>query len=425
MVKNRGDKWNGKSGKLTPFKERRQNKRISFILPAERTDKGDCLPKDYNPRENTGNPIARPRLYTPEQQYNYKSRYARYVRALDLKPAQIIQTSDGCTEYKFYSCNALTGFYTVKVCPVDQGTYVEAGEPLTIICPPGGGFKLTQAESDGTAFKWTQISGSRTVLFDDDTILNPTIFIQASCFTNGCNDTSPLPIILQVTLANNPEIFDTLIIYNTITSTNYGVSSSPVFSAPDNSDCRAVPCEIISAPIYGERAYCNDGSVNITWKLPTCETQFVYETVVQANSTGQYVDEEVFGIGEDRIFETQPGVTYRIAARFNQYGNYSEKYGCSFRFSGNEDIAFVDNTNSGASAIAVSSSIVKREFAVKRITVEDFNYGVSAVTLGNTFNVLPLAVKLVNPDNDINYGASATALNGSIEKFNLGGIVIG
>ena len=423
MVKNRGDRWNGKSGRLTPFKERRQSKRISFIIPGQ-PNEGECLPKNFNPRENTGNPIARPRLYTPEQQYNYKSRYARYIRALDIAPAQILKRSDGCTEYKFYSCDALSGFFTVVVCPIDGGTFVEAGPPLTIICPPKDGFQLNQVESDGSSFKWRQISGSRTVLFDDDSILNPRIFIQSSCFSDGCSDNSPLPIILQVSLANNPEIFDTLIIYNTITSTNYGVSSSPVFSAPDNSDCRAVPCEIIPAPIYAERAYCR-GNVNITWKLPTCETRFVYETVVQANTTGQYVDDEVFAIEEDRIFETQPGVTYRIAARFNQYGNLSEKYGCSFRFSGNEDFCFVDNTNSGISATTISSQIVNTLIVSKQVTVENINYGLSGVNLGSTFNVLPLAVKQIILDTDTNNGASATPLNGVIEKFNLGGIVIG
>lgn len=423
MGRNNGDKWNGKSGRLTSFKQRRQNKRVSFILPAEAKDRGDCLPKDYNPRDNTGQPIGQPRLYTPEQRYNYKSRYARYERALDLKPAQITKRDDGCTEYRFYSCNSLTGFYSVVVCPAN-GTFVEAGDPLTIICPPGAGFKLNQVESDGTVFKWTQLSGSRTVLFDDDTTLNPTLFIQSSCFTNGCNDSSPLPIVLVVALENNQEIFDTLIIYNTVTDTNYGSSATPVLSASDNSDCRAVPCEIIPAPVYSERGYCG-GNINITWKLPTCETDFVYETVVQANTTGQYIDEEVFDIAEDRIFETQPNVTYRIAARFNQFGNISEKHGCSFRFSGQENTVFVDNTNNGISGKTLAAEIVKLNFQVKKLTVEDNNYGISGIRLGNTLNVLPLAVKRVVPTTDVNKGISASSLNGSVDKFNLGGIIVG
>ena len=421
------DRWDGNSGKLIPFKQRRRNKRTSFILPPEKEDKGDCLPKDYNPRERTGNPIGRPRVYTPEQQYNYKSRYARYIRALDLKPAKISENSDGCTEYQFYSCNATTGFFTVEVCPTsgEEGTYIEAGEPITIICPPSGGYLLDQVDSDGTEFKWEQISGTRTVLFDDDSIKNPKILIQSSCFTSGCDDTSSLPIVLKVELANDPTIFDTLIIYNTITDTYYGPSMTSVSSSADSSDCRSIPCKVIPAPAYKERAYC-DGSFTFTWELPTCEKNFIYQTAIQQNTTGQYIDAEVFDINDDRFFEATNGITYRIAARFNQFGSYSESFGCSFRFSGAEHTLFADNTYSGISATSNISNIENNIPSTKRLTInEDIYPGISSYCyLSNIETEIP-TTKRLTINEDIYPGISGVPLENEIERFDLGSVVVG
>jgi hypothetical protein len=414
-------RWDGNSGKVNKWITKGESIRMSIKVPGE--DESLCEPSGLG--EGKASPLrGRAKIYTPDDTYNYKSRFARYLRGLNLQPAQVLQ--DGvCTVYRFYSCSSPTKFWDVKVCPEDDATFIETGPALTILCPPDEGFLLNQVTSDGTSFTWEQIAGNRTVFVDPEKDLNPRLFIEGSCFTTGCDDGSFFPVILQVSVDGaDPPLTDTLIIYTTPTDTHFGIARTNSVFLPDAAPCREVP-RINLAPVYEEKAYCNHGEdeIVITWNLPTCETVSVVGTAITKNTTGQYVVVETFALEEERIFAVQPNVSYRIQSLFNRYGRLSSSLGDPFRITfNNRFFLFGDDTQRGIAGKTINS-FTRIVQTIKRIIEEDLHQGIAGVGR-NSFAYEPIGFKRIEKS-DIERGIAASRMQTSYTRINYGGVVIG
>lgn len=414
-------RWDGKSGKINKWITKGESKRMSIKIPGE--ESSFCEPGRLGEGRTSAN-RGRAKIYTPDNTYNYKSKFARYLKALDLKPAQIVEEGK-CTVYRFYSCSSPTKFWDVKVCPEDDATFIEAGPALTILCPPDEGYQLNQVTSDGESFTWKQLTGNRTVFTDPENALNPRLFIQGSCFTTGCDDGSFFPVILEVSVDGaDPPLTDTLIIYTTPTDTHFGIARTNSVFLPDAAPCREVP-RINLAPVYEQKAYCNHGEeeIIITWNLPRCETVSVIGTAITRNTTGEYVVVEVFNLPDERIFAVQPNISYRIQSLFNRYGRLSSSLADPFRITfDNRFFAFGDDTQRGIAAKTINrfTRVVQ---AIKQVIEEDLHRGVAGVAR-NGFARTPFGVKRIEEPDDTR-GIAYSRMQISFTITDYGGVIIG
>jgi len=413
-------RWDGNSGKINRWITRQESKRMSIKIPGE-DQEGICEPDGLG--QGKASPSrGKARIYTPDNSYNYKSKYARYLRALDLKPAQIVEEGN-CVVYRFYSCDSPSKFWDVKVCPEDDATFIEAGPFLTILCPPIGGFQLNQVTSDGESFTWEQIAGNRTIFVDPEKALNPKLFIQGSCFTTGCDDGSFFPVILQVSV-DGTDLSDTLIIYTTPTDTHFGIARANSVFLPDAAPCREIPF-VTPAPVYEQRAYCNHGEeeVVVTWGLPECETEVLIGTAITRNTTGEYVVVEAFGLEDERIFALQPNVSYRVQTIFNRYGRLSSSLGKPFEINfNNRGFLFGDDTQRGVNAKTITS--FTRAFnAVTELNLEEVHRGINTATF-NSFTYQPSTSIRINAGDEVR-GISYSKLQTAYTITDYGGVIIG
>lgn len=416
-------RWTPKSGKLPSIYDRREGKRMSIKVPKEEMPEDICPPRnEVDPDIFTGRPLSSPRIYTPEGRYNYKSNYARYRRALDLKPS--VQVVEGeCQVFSFHSCSSPVGFWKVKVCPNDNATFIEAGNPLTILCPPRNGYKLNQVESDGKSFTWVQLSGSRTIIVEPPSDLNPTLFIESTCSTDGCDDGSYLPIVLQVSINGNPELFDYLTIYTTPTDTHYGIGSLVNINLPDSAPCREVQ-NIYLAPIYFSKAYINNGNdeLTITWDYPTCSLEYLTGTSITKNTTGQYEIIDIFNKDEERLFAVQPNVSYRIGSQFNTHGRQSISLSKPFRFTFNNNrYVLADETHQGISAVG-KSDFTRVNYSIERIYKDELHQGL-AVAAKSDYTRVNYTVEKIYKE-ELHRGIGCTG-NSSFTRTDYGGVIIG
>ena len=421
-------RWNGKVGKINAWSKKLQSKSTSFIPPKSKEphpdtcdfeDGRDNIPDIYNLRRGES------RTFEPNEQYNFKSAYKRYLKALELRPSKILE-EENKTTYFYYSCNANSGFWEVTVSDSADGTFINPINPLTIVCPPDSGYDLTGLiESDGTAFNWEQRAGSRTVLFSDSTILNPTIFIQSSCFTSGCDSGTGLPIILRVSLANNPIIFQDLIIYNTLTSTNFGNAVSE--GIVGDRVCQRVT--FIPAPAFPQKAYCGDEGtpILVTWNPPSCDSEFVIGYSLVANTTGSYIEEDFVSVEEERFFYLSFNKHYKIITILNIYGKIVRTPSEIIYLStgGIQHYLFGDDTYNGLSSSKLTSTFGKVDLKVTTYEYTDIYDGIAASKLDSAYAKVDLKVTTFEYLDDYTSGIAASKMTSSFGKVNLGGVVIG
>lgn len=426
-----GARWNGKISKLKAWSAKGESSTTSFIAPKsnESVESSEFTEgRSENPSIDDVS-TGQTREFTPNQEYNFKSAYKRYTKALDLTPSKI-KTEGNKTTYYYYSDNSNTGFWEVTI-EDDSATFINLLiRSYNIVCPPAGGFKLTGTiESDGTKFKWEQKSGNRTVLFDDNSIAEPTIFIESSCYTGNCTNESSSPIILRVSLENNSSVFQDLIIYNTLTSTYFGNSVSTGVTLPSDITCQKVtPTPYITLPSYAQKAYCEnvETSFFVSWDPPSCDSQFVTRYSLVANTTGNYVEVDSVTVDEEKIFEMELGKYYKIVTHFNIYGKISSTPSDILYYLANDapHLAYGDDSYNGIGASGLSSNYSKIDLKVNVLEQIENYQGLSSSKLSSSYSKVDLKVGSYEYV-DTYSGIGGSKLTNSYAKVNLGGVIIG
>jgi hypothetical protein len=424
LTKKQKRRWKGTPGK--PFDNARwisrsENIRTSFRLQPRKDDYCDKI-KEYSPkREPLGR--GRKRQFSPLQEYNYKSRYARYLRSLEISPSQIVELENGCVVYRFYSCSSPTSFWEVQVCPLDEDLFLRVGRSLTIICIPAEGYQLDSVESNAEdgRFTWEQITGNRSVFLDPPKNKNPRLFIQNVCLGSGCSDGSFLPILLQVSI-DGTNLAETLVIYTTPTDTHFGIGSDTSIALPDASPCLKADT-LFFAPVFDNKAFCYDGTQDlvITWKLPTCNQSYIIGTAITKNTTGSYELVQFFPIDTERIFAIQPNISYRIQTFYNINGRTFSTLGKPIQVNFINHTLFADEIQRGISSFLVTR-FVRVELVFKRIIEED-NFGGIGTSSINDFARQSIAVKRIVEEEETR--GLAVSFYYKFTRFNFGGIIIG
>ena len=430
-------RWNGEIKKLKSWTSKGQSKSTSFIPPKSTEPGTDALEfvegKDNIPNTNNIN-SGNTRQFEPNEEYNFKSAWKRYEKALEIRPSKI-KEEEAKTTYFYYSPNANSGFWEVTISE-DRNEFLNLLIPsYIIVCPPAAGFKLAGTiESNATQFKWEQRAGNKTVLFDDDTIKEPTIFIQSTCYTTGCDNGTGLPIILRVSLASNPSVYWDIIVYNTLTSTHFGNSvTKGVLSDTDRACQKVTPIPYISplTPSFLQKAYCEnvDSTFFITWLSPSCDSEFVTGYSLVVNTTGSYVQIDSVTANEEKLFEVELNKHYRIVTHFNIYGKVISAPSNIFYYVVNDvanfitHLAYGDDSYNGISASKLTSNYSKVDLKVTVLEYLDEYEGIS-YKLTSNYSKVDLKVS-VYEYLDTHSGVAASKLTSSYAKVNLAGIVIG
>lgn len=427
-----GSRFNGKIGKVPSFGEKRDSKRVSPRVAkdpfAEKTgmDEYKDPPFLYDSDTGTGNPKqpGEVDLYSPETVSQYKSQWARYERGLELMPAAI-QPDGRHLLYKFQSNNAIDGYWQVRVRP--GASFLNITKPeFQILCPRPT--QLTVVESDGESFTWEQIKGSRSAQLTNPTTINPILDILSYCDGNGCYDGSVEPIVLKVQPLKQPELFDTITIYTTPTSTHYGNSFERAIAATDFDPARRVTqlSAGVSLPLYLQRGYQANplNTLMVTWSLPATGLEFLTHTEWQENTTGQYLKVQEFAVNELRLITLQTNRHYRIVSKFNTFSRTSSIESQRFYNVSPNRVVAADDSLDGLSFTKSKSSLTVLPLARKGLEVTDNFDGLAYSNLKSSINSLPLGAFRLEVNPDIHDGVSFALLKSGVTKTNLGGMVI-
>ena len=381
-----------------------------------------CKTEDWYAGEEIGlTKQQSPRLYSPEQIHNYKSQYARFERGLKLVASKI-EKLEKSTVFWYHSCDAPDGYWKVTV-GMGGPTYLNVKKILTIVCPKPYVLDDSIIESDGTQFVWEQLSGNRTMLVRNETQLYATLDLLNTCMAGtGCDDGSSLPIVMKVSAADDPSLYDFLTIYNTPTSNHYGNSYKGAVSD--------VPCQkvktFVPAPAFRYKGYCSTNQpITFTWNLPECDQKYITGYVLQVNTTGSYQDIKLFSTVENLIYPLQVESHYRIATNFLIYGiKLVRSYSAPFYLSP-DYYTFADDTQTGIS-FKGKSKIAKTIFGTITQTSDDFyKSGISYKgEKGLCITVVPGTITQASDDF---YKSGISYKGGKIRivKTQLGGITIG
>jgi hypothetical protein len=405
-------------GKLPALKQLRQGDRASPKVP--RIDPGflsddQCgqihIPDPFREKIPTqGRQDGEVVLYDAAQTYNYPSQSARYERSLRLAPNRIYQR-DGKNVYCFCSSRSPTGYWEVSELGVC--TYVDTGgKILYLLCPPTG-YHLS-VDTDCDSIKWTQISG-RAVILDPPDSPNPELIILDDL-------SSREPIILRASLPEDPLIADDLVIRTTPTEEITPPSSSELLSGSDASPLLKVSI-VRETPGEPETAFqWASGSIPVTWDLPTALP--IFETRWQKNTTGQYEDVEIFPVAEERSFDIELGVYYRILSVFDVNGTGASAIASrTFVFAPNERVLATSRMPAPCSA---SIRSIATDYPIGGVSYQYTDI------IAAPASTSPISINIDYPLGGINLEQieqiekpASTAIDSICTSYELGGIIIG
>ena len=152
--------------------------------------------------------------YEASQYFNYKVAWSRFEKARSLSPSYVHKISEKKYKVGYCTSSSPSRFWEVEV-SFGNGTYITLSNPnLTILCPrPFSVSELSQVGTDADSLVWEQLQGRITIISptSGDGSLNPTISI-----IGNRTPTDP-PILIKVSLPDDPNIFDILAIDTTLT----------------------------------------------------------------------------------------------------------------------------------------------------------------------------------------------------------------
>lgn len=414
--------------------DRRENIRFSFEIPSDGLrPPQDCVVQhsdgkiEVKPELKSGRSQGEVVLYDGDQINNYKLNYPRFDKGINLIPTGISRLEDGTVSYDFCSKRSSDDRWTasIKKIVILDGTFIDAGGPLYIICPRP--YRIETVTSDGSAFKWTKLPGGRPAQVVPDNVIDPELVIFDA---PGVIE----PIQFKVEVKDNPALFDILTIYTQPIDFIGNLS----FSSTSSREllCRQVPCslspnqfKVAPLPLPAPRAYCFSPSsvLPIAWSLPTCDLNLLQSMVWQANTTGAYVDFASFAPTATRLINLSPLTHYRVKSIFAEVtGALSESYSCTFYLQPSEvgfGVGIVGGDRAGNFQFASLSSYERLAFAVLSREGSD-RISHLAYNSRNDFERLSLGAIAREVTTDKIGNLSFNALN-SYGRLNLGGVIIG
>jgi hypothetical protein len=366
-------------------------------------------------------------LYSPNQIYNYKSQSERYDRSI-YNASSYQKETDNSTIYGFCSHQSPTGFWEVTVSKIGKATYINfAPNFLTILCPrPFNVSELTTLTSDTNTYKWTQISGSRTILITPDNVQDPIIDIQTTCYTGACDPGSIEPLVLRVE-TDNPLVFTDLIIINRPIDNFDGLGYA---SWETGVTCRKVNT-INIVPVYTQKAYVWAGeNLLITWNDPSCDASFLQDYRLQ-KLIGSYTDILSFTPIQNRIASIEANQRYRIAADFAFYGSatdtsYSEPIFVDYDALLPLKTVFADDSARCLGYALISDSSTAVEFGNQvRNASESDNLGLGYAFISDSSTTVEFGaqVRIVSESDNLSLGYAF--IGDSSVTVDLGGIIVG
>ncbi|MGB3207435.1 MAG: hypothetical protein WBB28_20815 [Crinalium sp.] len=211
---------------------------------------------------------------------------------------------------------------------------LSAGPDIYVICSDW--VIIGQATLDNPAIpvSWRQISG-RMVIIDEPNNLNTPVHGLSQDTVGTVIDQEPIILELSAGSGINEKI-DTLTIYTTPTSLSDAPSLVPEFSLS------YISVDIVSTTLYmggdiqppaslqGSFIQGDPNSVRVNWKLPA-NTENLYSTVLQRNSTGIYIDVAEFLVSQtiDCTINVIPGF-YRFRSVYKSLNSERIAYGQPF-----------------------------------------------------------------------------------------------
>lgn len=417
------------SGKTENVYKKIEQNRDTRYFKASRKDETIEIPKDCNFTDSLKlpdifNQVGRREgeaiIYSPTQAYNYYSQSERYDRSLKLVPSYIKNNDAQELIYGFCSSNSGSGYWEVRIPNTGTATYIKLTPSiLTIICPrPFLLSELVSLESDSTTYKWSQISGNRTVLIEPDNVANPTISIQNTCFTSTCNASTLDPIRLRVE-TDNFLIFTDLVILNQLIDNFDGLG----FTKISEELLCAKAKNFIKLPDNFSHAYCySNQDIVVSWSDGSCYSDKIINYEIQ-ELLPPYT---TILVTTTKKFTAENNKKYRIKTNFKTFDR---------EFSSTEIVnvnipdyaIFADELTNCLGVLQISVSYAKIIFTVVSKTFEDAaitGLGATKTYQNYTKSAIPTLKTVVSSDDNL-LGLGTTKTYQYYQKVAQGGVIVG
>ena len=367
-------------------------------------------------------------LYESSQFFNYKVAWSRFEKAKALVPSYVHKISNNKYKVGYCTSGSPDRFWEVDV-SLGNGTYINLSNPnLTILCPrPFSVTEFSQINTDATELVWEQLQGRIAIIspLSGDGSLNPTISII------GNRTSLDPPILIKVSLPDDPDIFDILAIDTTLTERLYNISCNNLLLKYDPQ------YQVQLSTLTPYRPYPTGTPANYpvdlsttTWSIPAPLSADYLTTIWEKNTTGIWVQFDITPVDQARIVSLDLLTHYRIVSIYGKHNtedwrvispviyllNYGNK-GVVVDESPFENISCFNN---------LKSTFQTDPFAVKIRNEAENYYNISCYNnLKSTFQTDPFAVKIRNETENYYNISCYNNLKSTFQTDPLGGIIIG
>ena len=335
--------------------------------------------------------------YEASQYFNYKVAWSRFEKAKTLAPSYVREISKNKFKVGFCTSGSSSKFWEVDV-SFGNGTYINLSNPnLTILCPhPFSITEFSQVNTDADELVWEQLQGRITIINPNsgDGSLNPTISI--------IGNRSPLdpPILIKVSLVDDPNVFDILAIDTTLTERLYNISCQNLIikSDPQYQITNIIPYK--ANPNGSPNNYIVNLE-NASWTIPIPNQSDFLTTIWERNTTGTWDFLDSFDNNEIKLIPLSLFTHYRVISVYGKSG--VEKWR------------------------TISPTIYLLSYSPRGVVVDEtpFSNISCSNNLKSTFQTDPFAVKIRNEIESYYNISCQNNLKSTFQTDPLGGIIIG
>lgn len=366
--------------------------------------------------------------YEASQYFNYKVAWSRFEKARHLSPSYVHKISERKYKIGYCTSGSPSRFWEVEV-NFGNGTYVTLSNPnLTILCPrPFSVTEFSQIDTDADSLVWEQLQGRITIVspISGDGSLDPTISI-----IGNRTPTDP-PILIKVSLADDPNIFDILAIDTTLTERLYNISCNNLLLKYDPQ--YQVQLNTLTPYRPYPTGIANNYLVNLaisTWSIPTPLSADYLTTIWEYNTTGTWVQFDITPVDQDRIVNLNLFTHYRIISIYGKHNTEDWRvispviYLLNY---GNQGVVVDESPFENISCSNnLKSTFQITPFAVRTRSESETYYNISCQNnLESTFQITPFAVRIRNESENYYNISCQNKLKSTFQTDPLGGIIIG